>query len=219
MDHPDISKATRILDEAERKLLDLVVKSAEKGDYDGIALITSWAKTIRGLAGEHSVESAIQAHRPNTSQAGNLGTATETARTGRLKPNEYPVFYRERTSLVKIGWSKSQRSEYEHKVPESALDDLLDTLAKHGGSKGRFTIDAILPIRSSSDGNELPNYQLYLCVAWLRHLGLLMQHGRQGYSVKPGVDLMSRAKNEFRALSSREREPQPESSKSAKIGQ
>jgi hypothetical protein len=46
----------------------------------------------------------------------------------RNKLGQYPRFLREGGNLVKIGWSKSQRAEYEHKSP------LLGLLAKSVGN-------------------------------------------------------------------------------------
>jgi hypothetical protein len=55
--------------------------------------------------------------------------------------------------------------------------------AAEAGKDGRiFQINRLLPL-SQPDGNEIPDYQVYLVIAWWRSAGLLDQHGRQGYSI------------------------------------
>ena len=41
-------------------------------------------------------------------------------------------------------------------------------------------MDGILPL-NAEDGSEIPDYQSYLCLAWLRSIGAVTQKGREGY--------------------------------------
>jgi hypothetical protein len=82
-----------------------------------------------------------------------------------------------------LGWSKSAKSVYEHKAPKTVLAALTTRLVAVCQKKRRFTMEQVLPLSNPSDGTEVSSYQVYLCVAWLRTTGLLIQHGRQGYSV------------------------------------
>ncbi|MGH9904020.1 MAG: hypothetical protein ACRD8U_00385 [Pyrinomonadaceae bacterium] len=51
------------------------------------------------------------------------------------------------------------------------------------GSDGRvFSTDELLPIHDE-DGEEVPSYQVYAALALLKQVGLVDQHGRQGYSI------------------------------------
>lgn len=85
--------------------------------------------------------------------------------------------------LVKIGWSKKERGEYVHKAPKAGLLAIARR-AEEVGREGRmFTTDELLPVRIGSGEDELPGYQGYLCLAWLREIGLVATHGREGYSV------------------------------------
>jgi hypothetical protein len=36
----------------------------------------------------------------------------------------------------------------------------------------------ILSLKNSTDGQEIPSYQTYACLGWLRQVGLIVQHGR-----------------------------------------
>jgi len=111
-----------------------------------------------------------------------------SARTGAAKKNRpaYPKFMRDGDHLVKIGWSKKEKAQYEHKSPKSVLGQLLESLLAAGREGHRFTTEDVLPLYEAADGSEIPSYQAYLCLAWLRSESLIEQHGRQGYSlVKP----------------------------------
>lgn len=48
------------------------------------------------------------------------------------------------------------------------------------GDRERFTVESLLPHRDS--GSDIPDDQTYLVLAWLRSIGLVTQHDRQGYS-------------------------------------
>jgi len=98
--------------------------------------------------------------------------------------DEYPKFFRQGTELVKIGWSKRENQEYVHKAPQQVVHLLADTVAHLGDKGALFASDAVLPLVDRTTGTEVPAYQSYLSIAWLRATGLLEQHGRQGYTLK-----------------------------------
>ena len=84
--------------------------------------------------------------------------------------------------LVKIGWSKREKAEYQHKAPRDVLDAVVKVLRTAGRDADTIAIPEFLPMQGAS-GDELPPYQVYVCLAWLRKLGLIKQHGREGYSI------------------------------------
>jgi len=112
----------------------------------------------------------------------------------------YPNFQRENTSLVKIGWSKSQKSVYEHKCPRAVVDELTAACLR---VDGRFTMEKILPLRATAVGEVLPDYQAYVALAWLRHLGLVTQHGRSGYSIPKASGLSAAVASSWDRLQTR----------------
>jgi hypothetical protein len=85
--------------------------------------------------------------------------------------------------LLKIGWSKSSASEYEHRVPKAAVDRVLATLAEAAARKDLVRVDERLKALEQSGGEPIPTYQVYVALAWLRKEGLIRQHGRKGYSL------------------------------------
>ena len=94
---------------------------------------------------------------------------------------------------MKIGWSKKAKNEYRHKAPREVIDLLLDRLVQVGAPGHLFTTEDVFPLHGKGD-SEVPSYQAYLALAWLKALGLVVQYGRQGYklptttSIKPLIE-------------------------------
>jgi hypothetical protein len=101
----------------------------------------------------------------------------------------YPQFHRDDNHLIKIGWSKKEKRQYEHKAPKTVLDLLVASLLAVSRDGYRFTTEDVLPLRDAGEDTDVPSYQAYLCLAWLRSVGLVEQHGRQGYSLPQPVQL------------------------------
>jgi hypothetical protein len=49
-------------------------------------------------------------------------------------------------------------------------------------------------------GAEVPSYQAYLVLAWLRKENMITQHGRQGYSLPSAVNLAASVKEQWERL-------------------
>lgn len=131
---------------------------------------------------------------------------SRTARSKRRlssRPREYPKFLREGDNLVKIGWSKRDRAPYEHKAPRRVVDLLVEALLRVGKGGRRFTSDVVFPLRDEKEGVEVPSYQSYLALAWLRAEELVVQHGRQGYSLPPLDDLPRATEERWKELAER----------------
>ncbi len=214
-----VEKAAQILKEAERELRDLLGKAAGEGDYEGVLQVAACAKRVGELLSELTVHSpdlgagAVLSASVAGAGATSVSTAAvEPARKGAgIKPVKwrpgraaYPQFFRNGDVLVKIAWSKTNKGEYEHKAQFGVVRDLI-TAIRHAASKnGRFAMESLLPLRSSAGGQEVPSYQTYLCLAWLRAQGLVVQHGRQGYSINPKVDILAKAQEMFEMLPERQ---------------
>lgn len=163
-------KAIKILERCEAELRELVASAAGSGDYDAVLRITSWARQISMMSG--STPASAPEKRPGAE-------GPKKASTRRA----YPRFVRRGDQIVKIGWSKREKSEYEHKAPRKAAQVLAKAAAEAGKDGRIFQINALLPLSDPKDGSEFPDYQVYLVIAWWRSVGLLDQHGRQGYSI------------------------------------
>jgi hypothetical protein len=222
-----LEEASAVLRAAEQNLRSILVKAAERGDYDDLPQIAEWAKLLNSTLGGHgsSAELApIKYHPPEPALSGNgiherlvearskaTPSGSNRGKAGRRKKqrrsrttkSEYPKFLREGDSLVKIGWSKSESKPYEHKAPRAVLRALVQSLTRAGGKGERFTMEGIFPLKNISDSSEIPDYQAYLTLAWLRSVGLIVQHGRQGYSLPKGMDLERESERHWNDLKPR----------------
>ena len=186
-----LDKAKQVLATCETELRDLLAKAAAAGDYDAVVQITTWAKEVAAIAGHGPRQSLPKSAAPAV-------TTTKTKSRGRAK--DYPKFLRRSDSLVKIGWSKRSREEYEHKAPWSAAKPIAKAVMRLGLSGRVFQVPELLPLTDSDQGVEVPDYQVYLMFAWLRTNQLIDQHGRQGYSVPKPATLESDMEAAWKAL-------------------
>lgn len=192
-----IQQAAQILQRAERALQELLAKAATSGRYDDLIRLSDLAREVATLvtkAGDSAppenpavvAPDALLSTKPVSNTAG--GRSLE--RTG-LKKRRYPKFLRDGETIIKLGWSKTAKAEYEHKASKPVLKHLVATLAKLAATKKRSAMDEVLPLTDPVTGSEVPAYQAYLCLAWLRAVGIVTQHGRKGYSLpkKNAVDV------------------------------
>jgi hypothetical protein len=98
------------------------------------------------------------------------------------RATEYPKFYRRGDGLIRVGWSKKYKEEYTHKSPKSVLTATVTAVAALGVGGKRFTAEELLSRVGHGIDAESSAYQVYACLAWLRSIGLVQQHGREGYS-------------------------------------
>lgn len=217
-----------VIGQAEEELRRLLGRAAEIGDYDSVLVLTDWAKRLRDLL-DHGAKGQVRQPvpipengdrrgispaplplaNPRNGMKGSQRTPVKRKKRGRpksralLRPPDYPRFLRDGENLVKIGWSKSEKAPYEHKAPHRVLGFVVGAFQRAGRDGRRFTIEDVAPLEDREDGSEIPTYQVYLCLAWLRAEKLIVQHGRQGYSL-PNPDELNRLADErFRDLPQR----------------
>ncbi len=187
-----VKRAAQHLLDTEKALRALLADGASNGsDYDDLFRVAELAKAVRRMADgatSHRPPATTRNAAAATRKVGKVGTATKRRRnpaTGRSRANtrKYPVFLRTGDNLIKVAWSKSSKAEYEHKAPKRALTDLVAVIAEVGARQDQFTTEDVMPVKDSRDKTEIPSYQAYLCLAWLREAALVQRHGRQGYSV------------------------------------
>lgn len=182
-------EARRVLVECEQGLRRLVAEAAKEGDYSAIEQIAGWAKLVGSLAadgeaGTGNIPAAPEVAQPD-SAARYIGPVrgSTAGRRGRPAAGEYPKFFRRGDDLVKVGWSKKGRREYSHRAPRSAVDAVAVAIRRVGAKGKMFNGDALLPLQDGS-GSDVPVYQAYVALAWLKQLGILNQHGvRSGFTL------------------------------------
>ena len=207
-----VDDAKAVIDQAEARLRELLATAVAQGDYDAVMSITDWAMRLRSSRMEASSVAttarvqpvdpspkAAAASRPSLRSMARRKNVIVSASTPRAP--EYPRFLRDSDGLVKVGWSKTNSEPYEHKAPKSVVDAIVNRVDEVGSKHSTFDVESLGPIKSG-DGSDIPSYQVYVCLAWLRLAKLVTQHGRKGYSLSNGA-VASQVETAWRQLPGR----------------
>ena len=165
--------------------------AAGEGRFDELAFLAPMAKEIAALASRWPCDAPPSPATSEQIESGVKPTSRTSLRlespapaSSKLRKRDYPQFLRERLDLVKLGWSPREKGPYEHRVPKAAVDAVSSAVASKGKAGHRFTMDEILKTLASLKTVEaVPSYQTYAVVSWLKWAGMVLQHGRQGYTV------------------------------------
>jgi hypothetical protein len=191
-----LNRAKAVVEKAEKELRHLLSEAASAGDYDCLVTLTDWARQLAAIPEQST--SPVKETPANGSAAAPNGRRSRAGANRRpSRKREYPKFVRTKNDLVKIGWSKSEKSTYEHKAPKSVVGLLAHALVRAGQDGRQFSMDDVLPLKPSAGDSEVPSYQAYLAMAWFRVETLVKQHGRQGYSVPAGINLPDEAERRW----------------------
>lgn len=177
-----VARARYAVHVAHGEIQKLITESVAAQNYDDVALLASMARSLMPATGPASdaqapVVKAEHAPVAVTERSSSLETAALPIMS--LAPKAgFPRFEREGNRLVKIGWSKKDKATYEHKTPVSAVMAVGDAIA---AKNGKFEMDKVLPVKDA-EGGDVPSYQAYIVLAWLRHEGIVERNGNDGYS-------------------------------------
>jgi len=192
---PVPTKGALILKRAEEELRAVIHEALEQGNYQDVTDLASLADSLARLHGP-STRQETTADKVGES----VDAASEGRRTGRsTAARAFPRFQRDGDKLVKIAWSKKNRAEYEHRAPRDVVDALIEKIRKKKGEGARFEAPEVLPLKDKA-GREVPSYQSYLALAWLRQEGIVIKHGRDRYALKPAVASRERLAELWEAL-------------------
>jgi hypothetical protein len=183
-----MKQAHGILRDAEVKLCELIPKALEgRRDEEAARLMElarlladarcSRAASASGEPSEAAAPAAAEAPR------GLKPERKRKAKIKRKKASPYPKFLREGNALLKLGWSRKSKTEYEHRAPREAVLAVAARVAEVATTMTRFTVEDLGDVRTAQGEQPISNCQVYLCIAWFRRAGLLVQHGRRGYSL------------------------------------
>src|SRR5262245_38523222 len=129
MDHT--TRAVAILRRAEAELRSLVSESASEGDYESVVTVASWARALANLIGKQPfIDERVGV------KSADKGIRREQRSTRNRKRGDYPQFFRRAEQLIRVAWSKRDKSEYQHKAPYSAVRSLARTMSQIG-AEGR----------------------------------------------------------------------------------
>lgn len=195
-----IQGAGKVLADAERELRSLIEKGLRDQRYADVAHVAGVADGLAKLIQSNQLscnEAASAVSNVAHMSSSKVSASPKSAPAAAALPNApakkvrttsaatYPRFERDQDRLVKVGWSKKNREEYEHRAPHDSVIAFVRHLRKNVSDGELFDIDGLLPVYDSS-GSEIPAYQLYMTLAWLRELGVLHRRGRDGYVVRAG---------------------------------
>jgi hypothetical protein len=174
-----IQKANSLLRSTEADLRKLIELAVQEGRYSDVAKLAEIADLLGKIISRAEVNDVSNLKSPgrNKSESQNLDVSEKLPK--RQKSGEFPKFEIERDRLVKVGWSKKDRKIYEHRAERNLVQAASLHLARVTNQEV-FKMDEILPI-SLEDGADVPSYQAYLVLAWLRHVGLVEKQGKDGY--------------------------------------
>ncbi len=214
-------KATEVVRQAEGELRQWLVLAAQHGDYETARMLAEWANHLKQMVQQNgsvereprSVELANgqapshaepEAFAPTVHKRTNTGKAKSRrpakSKKTKVARGEYPKFLRDGEEVLKIGWSKREKKVYRHKSPKRVVFLVSQALQRAGQHGERIVMDKVLPIHDPETDAEVPSYQAYLSLAWLRKEKLIVQHGRQGYSVPPNVNLTDAVEERWKLL-------------------
>jgi hypothetical protein len=191
-----LDKAVAELRRAESELRTIAGSAVVQGDYAGVTQIVTWAQSLASIIS--SVDSLDNAE----SDLGGVSSDSKIGETRRQRPvvkSDYPRFFRDGTAVIKIGWSKKERREYEHRLPGPAFESIVDRIAVIGAAGKAFSTDELFAVHDA-EGQSVPSYQVYAGLSLLQSAGLLDRHGRGGYSVIDSQNFRTIALGHWRNL-------------------
>lgn len=187
-----IRKACQLLRDTETDMRRLIEAAVAEGRYTDVVRLAEITELVGKAASRFNPEAQgeISAVLPpieadaQTRKAPNEVAELPKGKSSdkpirRLDLSAFPKFETDGNRLVKIGWSKRDKAAYEHR----ALKELVLAVSLHLAKVSAgliFKMDDIVPI-TLSDGTDVPLYQAYLVLAWLRGIGLVEKKGKDGY--------------------------------------
>jgi hypothetical protein len=211
-----IEQAVEALRQCEAALRGILAGAVQSGDYDSVLRVTQMATQLRRLLGlvagastgepePHAMPGREARHRSsstrNVSQAGPGDPSPDKAKPRRRAGRaDYPVFAKSGADLVKVGWSKRSRTEYQQRTSLRTVKQIVAALVEIAHNSDRVRLEQVLPTLARLGELTIPTYQAYVVLAWLRSEGLVKQLGRQGYSVPDTPSMMARLDERWQAL-------------------
>lgn len=174
-------EAHAVLGETLAALRGLAKTALDEQSFSDVVEIARIAEEVAAIVGAESAGA-----RPASNPAPPVARLA-TPRSPRRSPSKsYPRFDRDGDKLVKIGWSKRAREEYEHRAPFVVAELLVSAIRKKVTEGELFSTTDIFPLTTAGGGGTVPNYQAYLALKWLHMEGVISKHGRDKYAIEPG---------------------------------
>jgi hypothetical protein len=167
----------------EAEIKALMTSLVANGDYEELPALAVLAGRLAELAaGEPAAVTAAGSE----TQASRVLAIPDVALVAEPKPAkkklDYPRFERSEDRLIKVGWSKKDREEYEHKASKATARAVFEAIADASSSRDFVRVEDVLRVRGEQE-EEIPSYQIYLVIAWLRSGGAIEKEGNEGYRI------------------------------------
>lgn len=187
-----LDEAQRAVNDAALRIRALIEDALAAGDFEEVASLAQLAQAPFATDGAspRAVDLPPRSAGIEGQGRGEREDEPQPAGEGQRRA-QFPRFVREGDVLVKVGWSQSQNSTYEHRAGKEVLDLVVSRVSELGSGGQRFTAEALKNYGGTAREESIPGYQMYLCLAWLKHLRLIGQHGRRWYSVREPENLLS----------------------------
>jgi hypothetical protein len=179
-----IQEARLVLAGAERALRKLIEHGLKEQQYAEVAKIAGFAEGVtRLLNGQGQLTTANASIIEGATQSTRLSRTAPVRQhaTSKARRDEYPRFERDVDTLVKIGWSKKHKAPYEHRAQRETVINFAKHLSSVTSDGRVFAVEELIPVLDAVNGAEIPAYQVYLVLAWLRQVGVVEKKGRNGY--------------------------------------
>jgi hypothetical protein len=172
-----MDEALQVLRTAEERLRALITRCVGEQRYGEVVAIARLADGLTVLSGHKREPFGTRAH----------SSSAPGRKSGK---HAFPRFLRDDDKLIKIGWSKKSKSEYEHRAPYRVVETLVSAIQKKVRDGELFAATDVIPLVTS--GEPIPDYQAYLALKWLHSQGTVSKHGRDRYSIEPGKPIRTR---------------------------
>ena len=153
-----------------------MAEAATAGDYAAVQELADLARAVARLAAASTPPVADET--PEILMGARIGKVP--AKGKKPAAGEPPQFFRRGDDLVKVGWSKDGQRKYQHRAPRAVVTATAAAVRRVGAGGAAFTGDSLMPVRNPADGSGLPEYQVYVALAWLKQLGLVAAIGQRG---------------------------------------
>jgi len=181
-----VQDARKVLTDAEGQLRQLIERGLREQRYADVAEIAGLAQGVARLLQGHGTTAGDAAVGLVAGSSRSATPAPARKAAGKQTKPEFPRFERDGDKLVKVGWSKKNKSAYEHRAPREAVIAFVRHLSGSVPEGKVFVVEDLLPVPDVANNGELPAYQVYLALAWLRTTGVVEKKGRDGYVVRRG---------------------------------
>jgi len=179
-----VQDAKKVLHDAEATLRGQIEQCLAEKRYAEVAEIAALAEGVARLIKE-SPGQTVTIFRQTPSLA-TVPISRSTPPTRKAGKKEYPIFLRDGDRLVKIGWSKKAKAEYEHRTPREVPDLLLAGIRSKVPEGELFAATDVIPLSMEAGADNVPDYQTYLALKWLQTEGVVSKNGRDRYALAPG---------------------------------